>query len=312
MFVARALFVITCAVLVVTSSAKDDDDKKNPHTTCKRMLHVLKKLLEVMKTYCKEMKLLLPCIEQGETCKKMTKMLDDLISETFKYCNFKIAKIPNDCADLFTAGCKTTGFYKVFMPTSAKITKVYCDMTTDGGGWLVFQKRFDGSVNFYRTWEAYKRGFGYLDGEYWFGNDIISEFANMKPQILRIDLGDFEGATQYAQYSTFNLKGESDDYELSATDFEGDAGDSLSYADGIGFSTKDRDHDVYDGSCAVGYKGGWWYADCHSSNLNGRYLGGKHRSYADGMEWSTWHGYYYSMKWTEMKIRPKAFKKAEK
>ena len=50
MFVARALFVITCAVLVVTSSAKDDDDKKNPHTTCKRMLHVLKKLLEVMKT----------------------------------------------------------------------------------------------------------------------------------------------------------------------------------------------------------------------------------------------------------------------
>ena len=59
------------------------------------------------------------------------------------------------------------------------------------------------------------------------GNDIISEFANMKPQILRIDLGDFEGATQYAQYSTFNLKGESDDYELSATDFEGDAGKSL-------------------------------------------------------------------------------------
>ena len=37
---------------------------------------------------CKEMTLMLPCLEQGETCKNMMKMLSDLVDETFKcMCN---------------------------------------------------------------------------------------------------------------------------------------------------------------------------------------------------------------------------------
>jgi ficolin len=71
------------------------------------------------------------------------------------------------------------------------------------------------------------------------------------------------------------------------------------------FSTFDQDNDDHaGGSCAMSYKGGWWYASCHDANLNGLYLRGSHTSYADGVEWAGWTGDRYSLRFTEMKIRP--------
>ncbi|CAC5362071.1 unnamed protein product [Mytilus coruscus] len=61
-----------------------------------------------------------------------------------------------------------SGVYPIFRDESE--VKVYCDMTTDSGGWTIIQRRLDGSVNFHRQWTDYENGFGNVDGEYWLGD----------------------------------------------------------------------------------------------------------------------------------------------
>ncbi|RMX44616.1 hypothetical protein pdam_00002801, partial [Pocillopora damicornis] len=209
------------------------------------------------------------------------------------------------CAGLYKSGKTTSGVYTID-PDGSGAFDVFCDQTTAGGGWAVFQNRMDGSVSFYRGWTDYKNGFGNLNGEFWLGLDKIHRLTKKKNK-LRVDMMDTTGSTVYAEYSMFAVSSERTKYTLSLGSYSGTAGDSLSSHRGRPFSTKDQDNDDSSSSCAVIFKGAWWYQSCHDSNLNGLYHHGKHSSYADGVNWNHWKGYYYSAKRAEMKIRPVSF-----
>ena len=71
-------------------------------------------------------------------------------------------------------------------PDEEEPFQVLCDMTTDGGGWTTFQRRMDGSVDFYVDWESYKKGFGNLEGEFWLGNDYLHRLTACFELIWRI------------------------------------------------------------------------------------------------------------------------------
>ena len=177
-------------------------------------------------------------------------------------------------------------------------------MESDGGGWAVFQRRMDGTENFYRGWADYVKGFGDLNGEFWLGLNKIHRLTNLPTSTaLRVELEDFDGNKRYAKYSTFKVLDSSRKYQLNVTGYSGNAEDSLSYHSGKKFSTFDQDNDQWSYNCAVSYKGAWWYGVCHYSNLNGKYLSGNHTIFADGINWFHWKGHYYSLKITEMKLR---------
>ena len=117
-----------------------------------------------------------------------------------------------------------------------------------------------------------------------------------------MDLGDFDGNTSYAQYTTFSVGDSTTEYTLNVGGYSGTAGDSLaSYHSGMKFTTKDNDNDNRGSNCAQEYTGAWWYNNCYSSNLNGRYYIRKNTT--RGITWYYWKRNYDSLKFTEMKTR---------
>ncbi|KXJ14378.1 Ficolin-2 [Exaiptasia diaphana] len=127
---------------------------------------------------------------------------------------------PAECSSIYKQGKRRNGVYTVWPDNQGKI-KVYCDMTTDGGGWTVFQRRKDGSVDFFRNWTDYKRGFGNLTGEFWLGNDFIHRLSAKKNSSLRVDLGDWDGTKIYAKYGQFKIETEADNYKLRVVSYSG-------------------------------------------------------------------------------------------
>ncbi|XP_055085136.1 fibrinogen beta chain [Periophthalmus magnuspinnatus] len=246
-----------------------------------------------------------------------------------------------ECEDIFRRGGLESQMYLVRPDPSSAPYRVYCDQQTQNGGWLVIQNRLDGSVDFGRRWDDYRKGFGNIaldvgkghcqtPGEYWLGNDRISQISKMGPTTLLVEMEDWSGTKVYAQYQHFTVQSDSTNYMLAVDVYSGTAGNCLlegsteliginrtmTIHNGMMFSTYDRDNDNWNPGdpskqCSREDGGGWWYNRCHSANPNGRYyMGGAYTKLMakhgtdDGMVWMNWKGSWYSLKAISMKIRP--------
>ncbi|XP_067896684.1 fibrinogen beta chain [Heterodontus francisci] len=252
-------------------------------------------------------------------------------------CNIPVVS-GKDCDDIYNKGGRTSQLYVIQPDSFTDPYKVYCDMTTKQGGWTLIQNRQDGSVHFGRSWDAYKNGFGNIafdvgkgfcdtPGEYWLGNDRISQLTKSKPTMLFFEMQDWKDNKLTAQYDKFEVQSEVNKYRLSVDGYTGMAGNTLmegaktlfgdnrtmTIHQNMMFSTYDRDNDEWsDGQCAREDGGGWWYNRCHSSNPNGRYYwGGEYTKEMtnhgtdDGIVWMDWKGSWYSIKKMSMKIGPR-------
>ena len=175
-----------------------------------------------------------------------------------------------DCGVLFANGSTENGIY-VISPDGRCPFSVYCDMTDDG--WTVIQRRIDGAVSFYRTWQEYVQGFGNVDGEYWLGLEKIHRLTKDGAEIY-FDIGFYNGSRYYAHYKSFTVHDATTIYRMNvdAFGYTGSMTEGFSYHNDMKFSTYDRDNDASDKSnCAQTYGGGgWWYKSCSNIGiLNG-------------------------------------------
>ncbi|XP_041805569.1 tenascin-R [Chelmon rostratus] len=227
-----------------------------------------------------------------------------VVSTTFTT-GSRLFATPQNCAQHLLNGETLSGVYTIYINRDpSQGVQVYCDMTTDEGGWIVFQRRQNGLTDFSRKWSDYRVGFGNLEDEFWLGLDNIQRIAAQGRYELRIDMKDGQESV-YANYDKFSIGDARNLYKLRIGEYNGTAGDSLSYHQGRPFSTKDRDNDIAVTNCALSYKGAWWYKNCHRANLNGKYGESRH---SQGINWYHWKGHEFSIPFVEMKIRPFNFR----
>ena len=174
------------------------------------------------------------------------------------------------------------------------------------GGWTVILRRKADvlqQVNFTRTWNDYKHGFGDLNTEFWYGLRNIHCLTSRQEVDLYIELKYANGTENTYTYHHFRVDGPEDKYTLHVGQLQqpSPSHDNMAYHNGRPFSTYDKDNDSWSsGNCAHstshiggGRGGGWWFGDCSYGVLTKPH--------------STifWNSSRSTIKYVEMKVRPK-------
>ena len=194
-----------------------------------------------------------------------------------------------------------------FCGVNCSTTRVYCDTTSGGGGWLVIQRRENqnNSISFHRSWTEYADGFGDLYKEFWLGLRGMHCLTSNGNWELRIDFTFDNGTKSFMHYNHFRVGPATDNYRLSISGFTGITPTdpfTTHNLNGQQFSTYDRDNDKHSNNCALdrngGESGGWWHSNFNHINLNYNY---KHTG---GWGFVLLTDKWYDPIFTEMKIRP--------
>ncbi|XP_023566151.1 tenascin-N isoform X2 [Octodon degus] len=213
---------------------------------------------------------------------------------------------PSDCSQVQQNSNAASGLYTIYLNGDVnRPLQVYCDMDTDGGGWIVFQRRNTGQLDFFKRWRSYVEGFGDPMQEFWLGLDKLHNLTTSTPTRyeVRADL-QTSNESAYAVYDFFQVASPKERYKLTVGKYRGTAGDALTYHNGWKFTTFDRDNDIALSNCALTHHGGWWYKNCHLANPNGKYGETKH---SEGVNWKPWKGHEFSIPYVELKIRPHGY-----
>ncbi|XP_059154479.1 angiopoietin-4-like [Physella acuta] len=201
-----------------------------------------------------------------ESNKLLSETLKDLNANTEKT-NTSIQNLIKKSAQIYVVFSRLNGFFGLenlkcahmndrvladMIEAEVDVSRTLCDNKTDGGGWIIIQRRIKGDVKFTRTWNDYKNGFGSTSGDFWIGNDVISKLTDLGYNELRFDMK-YKGKDYYAVYRGFKVENEAAKYKMSYTSFSGgNVVVSFSYHKGMTFTTIDSDNDVWPGgNCAV-------------------------------------------------------------
>ena len=226
----------------------------------------------------------------------------------------------DDCCQPIFMALRTSGIYPI---NHGRKGYAYCDMETDGGGWMVVARRAGGKRDFNKTWRHYKKGFGPLDKDFWIGLDamylLTHPFVDTE---LRFDMRHENGSWYHAYYNQIIVGSENDNYKLTVRGYDPERStiyDAVSTLNGHPFSTKDNvnvDFQPAGSSCPGNLNrsgAGWWWrpvGHCYRVNMNHQYhvvYNNKGDTFPRGIAWcdvnSTTCNTFFQF--IEMKVRPR-------
>ena len=211
--------------------------------------------------------------EDKQNLRKLTSMLKALLERLPQP-----SPPARDCLGIALTGASKSGPYVIIPEDTLGPINVYCYFDIYDTVWTVFQRRFDGSVDFERGWKDYEDGFGTPDSEYWMGLKHIHRLVKDGKWNLRVSVGTYAFFDFNVEYDSFYLTDSSLNYSLSvgSSSYRGNVKANLITNNNVPFSTYDRDNDDWeDGNCAAKSQSAWWYRGsggvCEQCLLNGIY-----------------------------------------
>ena len=150
---------------------------------------------------------------------------------------------------------------------------VYCNMTTDDGGWIVIQRnRINNqlSISFNKNWREYEEGFGDLNKDFWAGLELMHTLTQRGQWEMRVDYQFRNKTWSYLHYKNFSVGSASEEYPLTVGGFNGVGADRFAYQNTQRFTTVDNDNDKAPSFNCAHYRSGsgFWYNYCVNININ--------------------------------------------